>query len=117
MRVGILISGLLFAGACGGSDSSSTPPVSHNKTVDVFALSTIFSPNLSNIVRGDTVRFNIVPSQNGEGHNVIFNATTGAPANILVVTTGVFTRVFNTTGTFHYECTIHPGMNGDVVVQ
>jgi plastocyanin len=116
MRVGILISGLLFAGACGGSDGPSTPPA-HNVTVDVFTLSTVFSPNFSQINRGDTIRFTIVPSSNGEGHDVTFNATAGAPANIPVTLTGVFTRVFASAGTFHYECRVHPGMNGDVVVK
>lgn len=116
MRVGILISGLLFAGACGGSDST-LPPVTHNKTVDVFTLSTVFSPNFSQIARGDTVRFTIVPSSNGEGHDVTFKATAGAPENIKVTLNGVFTRVFTTAGTFHYDCFVHPGMSGDVIVQ
>ena len=77
MRVGILISGLLVAGACGGSDGTSTPPASHNVTVDVFTLSTVFSPNFSQIARGDTVRFTIVPSSNGEGHDVTLQGDGG----------------------------------------
>lgn len=116
MRVNILISGLLFAVAC-GSDSTPTPPASHNVTWDVFALSTVFSPNFSQIARGDTIRFTIVPSSNGEGHDVTFKATAGVPANINVTLNGVFTRVFSTAGTFHYDCRVHPGMSGDVVVQ
>jgi plastocyanin len=116
MRIYILISGLLFAAAC-GSDGTPTPPVSHNTTVDVFTLSTAFSPTTSNIARGDTVRFNITLSSNGEGHDVTFKATPGAPASIPVTKTGVFTRVFATAGTFHYDCFVHPGMSGDVIVQ
>lgn len=116
MRVSILIPCLLFAVAC-GSDSTPTPPVSHNKTVDVFTLSTVFSPNFSQIARGDTVRFTIVPSSNGEGHDVTFKAASGAPASIPVTKNGVFTRVFTTVGTFHYDCFVHPGMSGDVIVQ
>ncbi|HTE47914.1 MAG TPA: plastocyanin/azurin family copper-binding protein [Gemmatimonadaceae bacterium] len=89
-----------------------------NKTVDVFTLSTAFSPNSIQIARGDTVRFNIVPSSNGEGHDVTFKtAPAGAPANIPVTLNGVLTRVFKTSGTFHYDCFVHPGMSGDVVVQ
>ncbi|MEP6491083.1 MAG: plastocyanin/azurin family copper-binding protein [bacterium] len=117
MRVGILIPGLLFAVACGGSDKSPTPPVSTNKTVDVFTLSTVFSPNFVQIARGDTIRFTIVPSSNGEGHDVTFDAKSGAPENIKVTLNGVVTRVFNTSGTFHYNCFVHPGMTGDIAVQ
>jgi len=117
MRVSIALAVLLFTAACGGSDSPTTPPVGTNKTYDVFTLSTVFSPNFVQITPGDTVRFTITPSQNGEGHDVTFDAKTGAPANIKVTLTGIFTRVFTTRGTFHYNCFVHPGMNGDVVVQ
>jgi plastocyanin len=41
----------------------------------------------------------------------------GAPANIKVTLNGIITRVFSTKGTFHYNCFVHPGMSGDVVVQ
>jgi plastocyanin len=103
--------------ACGGSDSTPTPPTSTNKTVDVFTLSTAFSPNFVQLAQGDTIRFNITPSSNGEGHDVTFTAKPGVPANIPVTKTGVITRVFNTKGTFHFDCFVHPGMSGDVLVQ
>jgi plastocyanin len=77
----------------------------------------VFSPNFVQIASGDTVRFNIVPASNGEGHDVTFDATPGAPANIKVTLNGIITRVFSTKGTFHYNCFVHPGMSGDVVVQ
>ena len=28
-----------------------------------------------------------------------------------------YSHMFNTAGTFNYHCTIHPGMNGSIVVQ
>jgi plastocyanin len=117
MRVRIALAVLLLTAACGGSDGPTTPPAGSNKTYDVFALSTVFSPNLLQIIPGDTVRFTIVPSQNGEGHDVTFDAKAGAPANIKVTLNGIFNRVFSTRGTFHYNCFVHPGMSGDVVVQ
>jgi len=115
MRV-FVCAALVLAAAC-GSDSGSTTPTSHNKSVDVFALSSAFSPNFVQIAPGDTIRFNIAPAQNGEGHDVTFDATTGAPANIKVTLNGVIPRVFTAKGTFHYNCFVHPGMSGDVVVQ
>jgi len=115
MRV-FVCAALVLAAAC-GSDNGSTTPTSHNKTVDVFTLSSAFSPNFLQISQGDTVRFNIVPAQNGEGHDVTFDATPGAPASIKVTLNGIVTRVFSAKGTFHYNCFVHPGMSGDVVVQ
>jgi plastocyanin len=115
MRV-FVCAALGLVAAC-GSDSGSTTPTPHNKSVDVFALSSAFSPNFVQISQGDTVRFNIAPAQNGEGHDVTFDATAGAPANIKVTLNGIIARVFSTKGTFHYNCFVHPGMSGDVVVQ
>jgi plastocyanin len=117
MRVSIVLTALVFAVACGGSDNSPTPPTSTNKSFDVFALSNAFSPSLLQIAPGDTVRFNIVPASNGEGHDVTFDAKPGAPANIKVTLNGILPRVFTTRGTFHYNCFVHPGMSGDVQVQ
>ena len=48
-------------------------------------------------------------------HNVTFS-TPGAPANIPNMTIGSAARRFDTTGTFNYECTNHPGMTGSVTV-
>ena len=107
---------LLFTAAC-RTDSSVYPPTGSNKTVDVYTLNTAFSPNFVQISAGDTVRFNIVTASNGEGHDVTFDAKTGAPANIKVTLSGTISRVFFTRGTFHYNCFVHPGMSGDVQVQ
>jgi plastocyanin len=115
MRASVIVL-FAIAAAC-GSDSSTTPPGSGNKSVDVYTLSTAFSPNFVQITAGDTILFHIVPSNNGEGHDVTFDAKTGAPANIKVTLNGDIPRVFTTRGTFHYNCFVHPGMSGDVLVQ
>jgi plastocyanin len=49
-------------------------------------------------------------------HNVTFDAAAGAPANIADRTSGGDSRTFMTAGIFDYQCTIHPGMNGQVTV-
>jgi plastocyanin len=122
MRVHLLLASVGLAAACGGSDSSPTPPVTPpaatNKAVDVFTVGTSFSPNFVQITAGDTVRFNFAPTSLGEGHDVTFDAKAGAPANIPVTKLRiVVAKVFTTRGTFHYNCFVHPGMSGDVVVQ
>lgn len=72
----------------------------------------VFSPPEVHLVRGGTVTwtFGSVP------HNVIFNQTTGAPANVPVVSSTMESRTFNTDGTFRYDCTLHANMTGTVQV-
>jgi plastocyanin len=67
---------------------------------------------------GGTIRWRISEANDGTGHNVIFSGNAaGTPADIPVVKGVTVLRTFNRTGTFPYACTVHPGMNGDVVVR
>jgi len=51
------------------------------------------------------------------GHNIFFDAATGAPANIAGVNSNTsVARTFDTPGTYTYSCHIHPFMQGTVVV-
>ncbi len=52
----------------------------------------------------------------GQTHNVTFDALAGAPANIGNSSNATVARVFGTVGTFTFQCTLHPGMTGQVVV-
>jgi plastocyanin len=118
MRVRLLVVTAIAAAACGGSDSSAvTPPNNTSKTIDVATVATAFSPNSVTINAGDSVRFSIVPAPDGDGHDVTFDQKTGAPPNINMTSRGVITRGFTTRGTFHYNCFVHPGMSGDIIVQ
>ncbi|MFT5434123.1 MAG: plastocyanin [Myxococcota bacterium] len=49
-------------------------------------------------------------------HNVTHSAT-GAPANIPNTSNGNVIQNFPTAGDFPYDCTIHPGMQGTVIVR
>jgi len=118
MRARFGFSALLFlAISCGGSDATTTPPTATNKSIDVFTLPSAFSPSPLQIALGDTIRFNFTVAPDGDGHDVTFDAKAGAPANIPVTRSGIITRVFTTRGSFHYNCFVHPGMSGDIVVQ
>jgi len=116
MRLSALFAALPFAIAC-GSDSSPTSTKGSNKSYDVYTVATAFSPSTLAIAAGDTVVFHITKAPDGDGHDVTFDATPGAPANIKVTLTGDISRVFNTRGSFHYNCFVHPGMTGDVQVK
>jgi plastocyanin len=80
----------------------------------VYMLPYAYSPGQTDIAVGGTVQF-VFPSL---GHNVFFNATpAGAPLDIPgIVTNQSVPRTFNTKGSFVYNCTIHPGMTGTIVV-
>lgn len=101
---------LLTALALGACDD----PVKPETVVDVYTPGNTFSPFSASLSAGGIVRFNIF----GEDHNVIFSRTTpGHPADINVVKDVIVERTFLVTGTFHYTCTVHPGMDGEVVVK
>jgi len=72
-----------------------------------------FAPFTTTVNRGGTVIFEF-PSV---AHNVIFGAVNGAPTDIQTTANRRVSRTFNTVGTFPYDCNLHPGMSGVVVVQ
>jgi plastocyanin len=108
------------ASACGGGGYGSTapiptptnpPPVADH--VDATASLAFDPPTLTTQV-GHVVTF----AFGSVGHNIFFDAATGAPANIPGVNSNTsVTRTFATAGTFTYSCHIHPFMQGKVVVQ
>ena len=71
-----------------------------------------FSPAQATIRVGQTVLFDFP----ADIHNVIFQQRTGKPADIPATLGVPVTRVFNTAGTFPFDCTLHPGMSGQVTV-
>ena len=50
-------------------------------------------------------------------HNVVFGTATGAPTNVPNLANTTATRIFPAAGTFAYQCTLHSGMTGTVIVQ
>jgi plastocyanin len=108
------------ASACGGGSYGSpspspttpnTPPVADQ--VNATA-SLAFDPSTVNTKVGHAVTF----AFGSVGHNVFFDAATGAPADIPGVNANTsVTRSFDTAGTFTYTCHIHPYMQGTVVVE
>ena len=104
--------------ACGGSSSGTEPVVSGTPVAAATVQATPslqFTPNTIRLVVGGTVTVDF----GAVAHNVFFdNAPAGAPANITEPTSGKsMTLTFNQAGTFEYNCHIHPGMRGTVIVQ
>jgi plastocyanin len=107
-----------LAAAC----SSSTSPGSSNNpggappmtaAVNATSQDTFTPPNVA-IGVGGTVTFTF----GDVAHNVFFdNAPAGAPDAIAGANANMSqSRTFTTAGTFEYNCHIHPGMKGTVVV-
>jgi plastocyanin len=104
--------------ACGGDDSSPTEIVDPTPVQAATVQATPaeqFTPGRVNLIAGGTVTF----AFGSLAHQVFFdNAPAGAPENIPAPTTNEsVTRTFPTRGTFDYNCHLHPGMRGTVVVE
>lgn len=106
--------GLIALAGCGGA---STQPVSDPQpSATVNATNALqFTPTPVHLTVGGTVTFKFGTVQ----HTLFFdNAPPGAPANIPNLTSNAsVTRTFTTAGTFVFNCHIHPGMSGTVIVQ
>ncbi len=90
-----------------------TPAPGASASVVAGTNSNDFAPASVEVVRGAVVTW----SFGARAHNVIFGSATGAPANIDVTSNAQVARTFNTAGTFGYDCTLHAGMTGSVVVR
>jgi plastocyanin len=99
--------------ACGGSGDSTTGPQSSSSPTVQALPSLQFTPNSVTIPVGGSVTF----AFGAIAHNVFFdNAAQGAPSNIGDKSNASVTLTFNSAGTYVYNCHLHPGMQGTVVV-
>jgi plastocyanin len=108
---------LAFLSACGGSAAGTVtapPPGPPPMTATVNATPAIaFNPTPVTIAPGGTVSF----AFGSVAHNVYFDAVAGAPADIPGNNSGAsVSRTFMSAGTYVYNCHIHPGMTGTIVV-
>jgi plastocyanin len=85
-------------------------------TADVVMPGLTFSPFETLVKQGGTVRF-IFPAL---AHNVFWDprltGSPAAPADINTTTSATVSRTFPSAGVFTYKCTLHPGMDGTIIV-
>ena len=106
---------LIALGACGGDSATGPVDPTPVPTATVQATPSLqFTPGRVTLTVGGTVTFDFGVVE----HDVFFdNAPAGAPANIPDPSANTtVTRTFTTTGTYVYNCHLHPGMRGTVVV-
>lgn len=95
-------------GGGGGGGTIGTPPAN-----TAYALpASQFNPPTLTVVVNTAVKFTFFSTT----HNVTFDLITGRPADIPNSTNTSVNRTFTTTGSFTYNCTLHPGMSGTVTV-
>lgn len=98
----------------GGTDVTVTSAGGPPAAASVAAtINRTFNPDSVRIAQGGTVTWNFASLD----HNVVFDDVNGRPANIGTTANAAVARTFGTAGTFEYQCTLHAGMNGKVVVQ
>jgi plastocyanin len=106
---------LALLSACGGSAAGTVtapPPPAMTATVNATPAIT-FNPSPVTIAQGGTITFDF----GSVAHNVYFDAVAGAPADIPGSNAGAsVSRTFMSAGTYIYNCHIHPGMSGTIVV-
>jgi len=112
----------MFVVACGGGGTSG----GGSNTVGLAATS--FSPASITIKKGDSITLanqtstvHIIANGGWNGNTPNPKQESGAPVvNNMQFSSANQTQTigpFNTTGTFHYYCSVHPGMNLTVTVQ
>ena len=123
IRKHLVVLVVLVAAACGGGGGDSPtnpgnpgnpggPSTGPQQTSSVGVGNNLFSPANIQVAVGTTVTWTWDAS--AVTHNVTFTDGVGSGDKGANAT---FTRAFSAAGTFQYQCTIHPGMAGSVLVK
>jgi plastocyanin len=100
----------LLAGSWIGWSSVAAAPAQHDVAIDNFA----FGPATLTVPRGTTVTWT---NKDDDPHTVVSDSDPKLFKSGALDTDDTFTFTFNDAGTFKYFCTIHPRMQGTVIVQ
>jgi plastocyanin len=105
----------LLAGACTDTTEASPPPTSpptEAGSLVVAVADNTFTPEVVGVAVGDTVVWDSDPAR--RPHDVAFPADPDRASGTL--DSGTWSTSFDEPGTYPYECTLHAGMTGQVVV-
>ena len=105
------------AAACGGDGYSSDGPTgtpggsTGSTSSNITVRNNFFDPAATTVAVGTTVNWSW--AQGAVDHNVTFADGVRSATQ----SSGSYSRTFSAAGTFSYQCTIHPGMNGSVTIR
>jgi plastocyanin len=124
--MGVAAVAVVLASCGGGGDATSTTSPggggggggsNENCTGGQFCMSaTTFFPTTATVTRGSTVTW---VNNSGIQHTVTFDDPSNVSGgNVTSISSGTASRTFNTSGTYHFICSIHgPSMQGTLTVQ
>jgi plastocyanin len=101
---------LALAPACGSSSSSKTSSTVPANAAVVDVKNVAFNPETVTIKAGHTVAWKF--DDGSVAHNV-----SGEGFRSPDRTSGIFSHTFSKAGDYKYDCTIHAGMNGEVIIK
>ena len=112
--IGVAVGSAQVTATSGGQSSQPFPiTVTAGSVAGVVTMqANTFTPTQLTIRVGQSVLWDFPADQ----HNVMFQNRTGKPNDIPTTSGQQVTRTFATAGTFPYDCTLHPGMSGTVIV-
>ena len=101
--------GLTLA-ACGGGGGEKDSPAASSRVVSVDMVDLEFEPRKVTLDRGQTVKFvnRGKATHNAKGRDFFSR---------VVEPGGSYSHRFDTSGSFDYVCTFHPGMEGTITVR
>lgn len=105
-RLALALALPVLVAACGGDDDDGAAAEPGVVIVD----DNVFEPDRTTIAAGETVTWQF---EGGSAHNVTFDEGESSKLK----KDGEFERTFDEAGEFDYVCTVHPGMDGTVVVE
>lgn len=100
----------LAAGTWLGWTSVAAAPAAHDVVIDNFS----FGPATITVARGTTITWT---NKDDDPHTVVSDSDPKLFKSAALDTDDTFTFTFTSAGTFKYFCTIHPRMQGTVIVQ
>ena len=110
--LGVALVGLFSAGACGGGDGGgkkSPTSAAGPAAVSIKASGTTWDPDDVTVKTGDVVEWDVDGS-------IVHDLKGDEGVNHKAASNFKVTHKYSKAGTFAYQCTIHPGMNGTITV-
>jgi plastocyanin len=110
-RRGFLVAAVIILGSCAAANPPAEAQIGGSKPINVELKQLKFSPKSVRVAPNSKINF--VWKEN-VAHNIVFS-TGGFKSK--TQNKGTFVVELKKAGTYKYKCTLHPGMDGSIVVK